>query len=31
MPLPIDPSFATNGPEWSVAPVESARAWMKDR
>jgi flagellar hook-basal body complex protein FliE len=20
MPLPIDPSFATTGPEWSVAP-----------
>jgi flagellar hook-basal body complex protein FliE len=26
MPLPIDPSFATGGPEWSVAPVESAPA-----
>ena len=22
MPLPIDPSFVTTGPEWSVAPVE---------
>jgi flagellar hook-basal body complex protein FliE len=25
MPLPIDPSFATTGPEWSVAPVEPAQ------
>ena len=25
MPLPIDPSFATTGPEWSVGPVEPAQ------
>jgi flagellar hook-basal body complex protein FliE len=25
MPLPIDPSFATTGAEWSVAPVEPAQ------
>jgi flagellar hook-basal body complex protein FliE len=25
MPLPIDPSFVTTGPEWTVAPVESAQ------
>ena len=26
MPLPIDPSFVTTGPEWSVAPVDGAQA-----
>jgi flagellar hook-basal body complex protein FliE len=26
MPLPIDPSFATTGAEWSVAPVEPGQA-----
>jgi flagellar hook-basal body complex protein FliE len=26
MPLPIDPSFATTGPEWSIAPVDSTQA-----
>jgi flagellar hook-basal body complex protein FliE len=26
MPLPIDPSFVTTGPEFSVAPVEDAQA-----
>jgi flagellar hook-basal body complex protein FliE len=26
MPLPIDPSFATTGPEWSVAPVDGGQA-----
>jgi|1186.fasta_scaffold634172_2 flagellar hook-basal body complex protein FliE len=25
MTLPIDPSFVTGGPEWSIAPVESAQ------
>jgi flagellar hook-basal body complex protein FliE len=25
MPIPIDPSFATTGADWSVAPVESAQ------
>jgi flagellar basal-body rod protein FlgC len=25
MPLPIDPSFATTGAEWSVAPVEPTK------
>jgi flagellar hook-basal body complex protein FliE len=23
--MPIDPSFAVNGPEWSIAPVEPAQ------
>jgi flagellar hook-basal body complex protein FliE len=26
MPLPIDPSFAISGPEWSVAPADGAQA-----
>jgi len=26
MPLPIDPSFAVSGPEFSVAPVEPTQA-----
>jgi flagellar hook-basal body complex protein FliE len=26
MPIPIDPSFATSGPEWSIAPVDGAQA-----
>jgi flagellar hook-basal body complex protein FliE len=26
MPLPIDPSFVTSGPEWSVGPAEGAQA-----
>jgi flagellar hook-basal body complex protein FliE len=26
MPLPIDPSFATTGVEWTVAPVEGTQA-----
>src|SRR4051794_19966935 len=25
MTLPIDPSFATGGPEWSIAPVDSTQ------
>ena len=26
MPLPIDPSLAVSGPEWSIAPVDPAQA-----
>lgn len=26
MPIPIDPSFAVGGPEWSIAPVDPAQA-----
>ena len=26
MPLPIDPSFVTTGPEWTVTPVEPTEA-----
>jgi flagellar hook-basal body complex protein FliE len=26
MPLPIDPSFATTGTEWSIPPVDGAQA-----
>ena len=26
MPLPIDPSFATSGAEWNVAPADGAQA-----
>jgi flagellar hook-basal body complex protein FliE len=26
MPLPIDPSFATTGPEWSIAPADGGQA-----
>jgi flagellar hook-basal body complex protein FliE len=25
MPIPIDPSFATTGADWNIAPVESAQ------
>jgi flagellar hook-basal body complex protein FliE len=25
MPLPIDPSFATTGTEWSIAPIDGAQ------
>jgi flagellar hook-basal body complex protein FliE len=26
MPLPIDPSLAVSGPEWSIAPVDPSQA-----